>query len=140
MALFKDSDNTVYNWVSQNLLDESSYIKNDLTLAIKINQTIVAGVIFSFLGNVCYLSIYASSPLWCNRQNLSKIFDIALAKAKIVKCCVSHKNIKINRLLLGLNLHREGLLRFARQNGSHEIVYSITKAELRKKRWYLCQE
>ena len=136
--LERDESGKIFEWVVDNLKDDEKY-KNDLTLGIKCGiKGLVGGIIYSVSDDICYLSIYTTSPKWCTKENLSKIFKIPFEAldCKIVKCLVSNKNKKINKLLWGLKLKEEGLLRYHRQDGSHERVFSLTYDELKKKRWY----
>lgn len=136
--IYRDKTDKTFNWVLDNLKDKEHYI-NDLTLAIKndINE-LVAGVIYSRDRDITYLTIYAANPSWCTRKNLSTIFKIPFEvfDSKIVKCVTSHKNKKVNRLLWGLKLKEEGHIRFDRVDGSHSKIFSLTKKELKTKKWY----
>lgn len=115
-------------------------ISETLTIAIVNNkEELLAGLTY-FLDskNICYLTVVSNSPYWALPQTLSEICRIGFNdfKAKIIKCEVSNKNVKINKLLKGLGMVKEGLLRYGRQDGTHEIIYSITEKEFIKKRWY----
>ena len=140
MEIFKD-DGRVYDWVVQKLDNGESY-RNDLTIGIRNDKLeLIAGIIYSVVGDITYLSIYATDPKWCSSSHLTKIFKLPFEvfESKIVKCITDSKNKKVNKLLWGLKLKEEGLLRFARANGSHERVFSLTEKELKTKRWYKCQ-
>lgn len=141
MELCKDADGNVYKWALDGLsqTEGALQIPNHLTIAVRDSGVIYAGIIFSVIGDICWLTIYAESPRWCQKGILSGIFEIALGLGKIAKCGTGHKNKRINKLLWGLGLHREGMLRYSRPNGQHEIIWSITAKELKKKRWYKCQ-
>lgn len=113
-------------------------LKNDLTLVAKCdNNKIIAGVVYSVIGKIVYLSIYSNSPKWCTKKNINQILGcpFELFDIKIVKAATSNRNKKSNKLLRGLNLREEGFIRFAREDGSHEVIYSITKKELKEKWW-----
>lgn len=137
MEIFKDTDGSVFNWIVKSL-NNGEYYKNDLTIGIKYDNDLVTGIIYSVEDSITYLSIYATNPKWCTKENLSRIFELPFVKfnSKIVKCLTSHKNRRINRLLWGLGLREEGHLRFARADGTDEKVFSITLKELKKKEWY----
>ncbi len=137
MEIFKDKDGSVFNWVVKNLKNGELY-RNDLTIGIRCDNRLICGIIYTVEDKITYLSIFATSPKWCNRTNLSRIFELPFKvfKSKIVKCLTSHKNKRINKLLWGLKLTEEGHLRFARANGTHLKVFSVTEYELKKKRWY----
>ena len=132
MVIFKD-DGKVFEWVKKSL-DNGEYYKNDLTIGIKDDRIgLIAGIIYSVVDNITYISIYAENPKWCTASNLTKIFELPFKvfNSKIVKCITDSKNKKVNKLLWGLKLKEEGLLRFARSDGSHERVFSITEKELK---------
>ena len=133
MGIFKDENNEVFNWVVNNLKNGEDY-KNDLTIAITLDNLVIAGVIYSLQNGICYLSIYSTSPKWAS--HLSKIFEIALNFSPIVKCLTSSKNKKINKFLQGIGMVKEGVLRFERADGTHSVVWSLTEKELKKKRWF----
>ena len=137
MEIFKDIDGHVFEWVISKLNNGEEY-SNDLTLGIKLDNILICGIVFSVSAHITYLSIYATNPAWCNRTNLTKIFGLPFDAfgSKAVKCLTSHKNRKINKLLWGLGLKEEGHLRYARADGSHQKVFSITQDELKKKEWY----
>lgn len=138
--LVYDKTGSIFNWIISKLNNKELY-KNDLTLGFIYDTNIVGGVIYSIENKICYLSIYSETPKWCTKENLSKIFIIPFEDlgCKIVKCLTSARNKKINKLMFGLRLRHEGHLRFARADGSHENVFSITEKELKKKRWFKCQ-
>ena len=137
MEIIKDVDGSIYSWVVENLDNGEDY-KNDLTVGIKVGNVYVCGIIYSTDKYATYLSIYATDPKWCTPNNLSRIFELPFKvfKTKIVKCLTSHKNKRINKLLWGLKLKEEGHLRFARADGTHLKIFSLTKKELEEKGWY----
>jgi RimJ/RimL family protein N-acetyltransferase len=131
-----DTDNEVYKWVVSGLNNGEIYT-NDKTIAILSNDIVIAGVIFSIDNNICWLSIFTSSPKWSTRKVLNQIMDMAFGfDVKIVKCSVSGENKKIINFLERLGWWQEGCLRYGRADGSDEIVYSLTNEEWKVKRWY----
>jgi hypothetical protein len=137
MIISKDKGE-VYNWVINSLDEDLTGLPNDLTIGIFGCNMLLAGVIYTNVDNICYLTINAVSPKWCTRENLSKIFNIPFEAfgSKIVKCATSSKNKRVNKLLTGLKLREEGHLRCSRPDGSDEKVFSITQKELKRKEWY----
>ena len=139
MDMFKDKTGEVYKWVVDNCLNgDTEDTDNDLTLGIKCGNKLVAGVVYSNVGKITYLTIYAENPRWCTKANLTRLFEVPFKvfDSKIVKCCTSHKNKRINKLLWGLKLREEGHLRYTRRDSSHLKVFSMTYNELKQKRWY----
>ena len=137
MVKVDNENKDVYRFICDKL---KMNILSNLTLAIVNDKEELLGGIAYYLdnNNICHLTVVSNSPYWALPQTLSEILKIGFNdfKAKIIKCEVSHKNTKIIRLLSGLGLVKEGLLRYARQDGTHEIVFSITEKEFIKKRWY----
>jgi hypothetical protein len=139
MVMFVDKTGEVYNWVLSKACDgDIEYTPNDLTIGIMCDKVLTAGVIYSNVGCITYLSIYADNARWCTKANLTRLFELPFDefKSKIVKCNTSHKNKRINKLLYGLKLRDEGHLRYTRDDQSHLKVFSITEEELKTKRWY----
>jgi hypothetical protein len=139
MELCRDTTGSVYDWVISNLsrYEPGLQIPNHLTVAARDKGIIYAGIVYSRIGHICWMTIYAASPIWATRGNISKIIDIAVTTGSTVaKCATNIKNKKINKLLSGLGFHRDGVMRYARPSGKHEIVWSITRHELKSKRWY----
>lgn len=138
MDIVRDVNNAVYNWTLQNLrLTQGNIcIPNTLTIAVRVDTNVIAGVIYSAVDRICYISIYAENPIWCTPGILTRIFNMGFAFGKIVKCATDARNNRINRLLKGLGLRREGKLRMARPNGHDEYVWSLTKWEFKKRSWH----
>jgi hypothetical protein len=139
MVMFRfvvDDNNEVYNFIIDKL--ENGVYPNDLTLGIYDDNILIGGVLYSLVNDICYISFYAKDPKWATKKNLSFIFALPFNKfqSKIVKCCTSSKNKRVNKLLWGLKLRHEAHLRFGRLDGTDENVFSITEDELKQKRWY----
>ena len=99
---------------------------------------LVAGITFYRKGQVCLITAVAKNSTWCLPQTLSELFNIAFdfLKCKIAKFEVSHKNERANKFCKGIGCVKEGLLRYDRHDGTHNIVWSLTKKEVLKKGWY----
>jgi hypothetical protein len=138
MEIFKDETGAVYQAVLNGLKEDLSGLQNDLTIGVKCGKLLLAGVVYSVVGKVCCMTIYSTSPSWCTKANLSQLFELPfdIFDIKVVKAGVSHKNKKANKFLRRLKLREEGYLRYARSDGSHEVVFSLTLKELKEKRWY----
>lgn len=133
MEIVKDNHNRVYDWV----VEKTGIISpNHLTIAVRDDNIIVAGVIYAKVNNVVYMTMYSESPQWCVPGIITGIIEIGLGLGLIVKVCTSYNNHRANKLLWGLGFHKEAFLRFGRPNGEHELVWSITEKELKQKRWY----
>lgn len=143
MKIVRDDKNKIYTWVIENLnrTEGIGEYPNTLTLGLlDADDIIIAGVIYSAIGHMVYLSIYAKSPVWCQPGILTRIFNVGFSMATIVKCATDVDNLRINRLLHGLGMKKEGVLRRARDNGRDEIVWSLTKNEFNNQRWNRCQK
>lgn len=139
----EDKTGEVYKWVLSNLNDiyipcAEEECPNDLTVGIMCGKVLIAGVIFSVVGCITYLTIYADNPRWCTRATMSRIFELPFNRfnSKIVKCTTSHKNKQANKFLWGLKLRDEGHLRYTRDDSSHLKIFSMTQDELKEKWWY----
>jgi len=137
MEIYKDTTGEIYNSVV-NGLREKLTIPNDLTVGVFSGKVFLAGVIYSVVDKVCYMTINTTNPKWCTRANLSRLFEMPfdLFDIKIVKAVTSHKNKKANWFLRRLKLREEGYLRCSRADGTHEVVFSLTLEELKEKEWY----
>lgn len=137
MELVKDNENRIYDWVvaGLNKTERPGDYPNTLTIGVRENNTIFAGVIYSKVGHVVYISIYAEHPKWCTPGILTRIFKVGFALGGICKAATDAENNKINRLMKGLGLVKEGVLRRGRENGHDEIIWSLTEEEFATKRW-----
>lgn len=137
MELVKDNGQRIYAWVIGGLAATGNFddCPNTLTIGVRENNTIFAGIIYSKVGHVVYISIYAEHPKWCTPGILTRIFKVGFALGGICKAATDAENNKINRLMKGLGLVREGVLRRGRENGHDEIIWSLTEEEFATKRW-----
>lgn len=137
MELVKDNENRIYDWVVSGLnkTEGTGDYPNTLTIGVREDNTIFAGVVYSKVGNVVYISIYAEHPKWCTPGILTRIFKVGFALGGICKAATDAENNKINRLMKGLGLVKEGVLRRGRENGHDEIIWSLTEEEFATKRW-----
>lgn len=136
MEIFRDNTGDIYNWVVSSLDNDELY-PNDLTLGIFNDNILIAGIIYSVIDKEVFLSIYSTTPKWCSRKTLSILFDIpfSILSAELVKCAVSNKNVKINKLLKGLGFIKDDG-RAKRKDGSHLVIYSIDNKMLNNKEWF----
>lgn len=137
MVVADNNARDIYNWVCKSL---KMTLSNTVTMGVVDDKgSLLAGIVY-FVDDfrICHISVYAKSPLWLMPGRLNEILKIGfdMLDCKILKFEVSHKNARAIKLLKGLHLVQEGLLRFARKDGTHEIVFSLTKKEMFKKRWY----
>jgi hypothetical protein len=137
MEIFRDNTGGVYNWVVKSLNNNEDY-PNDLTIGIVYDNIIIAGVIYSVVGDETYISIYATSPKWITKKTASTILELPFKafNSKKVICATSASNKRINKLLRGLNLKEEKTKNY-RKDGSNLYLFSITQDELNKERWYV---
>lgn len=118
-------------------------------LGFNVAQTVTVGVVndrqrliggFSFYkdGKICLVTAYAENPGWCTPETLSELLRIPfeMLDCKIAKFETSNKNEKANRFCKGIGCVKEGILRYAHHDGTHQVVWSLTKQELFKKGWY----
>ena len=141
IKLCKDFDNAVYKLVIDRLRETEGEIEvhNSLTLGFldDSDNKIIGGVIFSLTGRCCFFTIWADSVMWCSRSNLTNIFEIAFDFGAVaIKCATNFHNFRVNKLVRGLGFRREGILRFQRPDGSDEIVWSMTKKEMKNQKWW----
>lgn len=143
VSLHKDFNHIAYDMIIDSLARRENWtncnVPNNLTIAFfdEDAKKITGGVILSLTAHCCYLTIYASDSRWCSRSNLANIFNVGFDFGSVViKCATDFSNYKINKLLRGLGFRREGILRFARDNGNDEIVWSLSRREMQDQRWY----
>ena len=99
---------------------------------------LIGGFTFYREGFVCHITAVAKNSSWCTPKTLSELLDIPFdfLRCKIAKFEVSHKNERANRFCKGIGCVKEGLLRFDRHDGTHNIVWSLTRKEILKQGWY----
>jgi hypothetical protein len=137
--LCKDLDGRVYRLVCENLAraEGDCRVANSLTLGFLDGEKIIGGIIYTMVGKMCFLTIWAENPKWCSRTNLARIFGLGFAGgAAVIKCATDYSNRRVNKLLRGLGFRREGILRFARDNGHDEIVWGLTETEMKSQKWF----
>lgn len=136
MIIADNNDHEIYKWLCSAL---NMQVASNLTMGVIDKQGVfIAGVSYFKKGGVCLITAAAKNGSWCMPQTLSELLRIPfeLLNCKIAKFEVSHKNEKANRFCRGIGCVKEGLLRFDRQDGTHNIVWSLTKKEILKKGWY----
>lgn len=101
-------------------------------------QRLIAGFSYYQNGKICQITACADTPRWCTPETLSELLRIPfdLLKCKIAKFETSNKNVKANRFCKGIGCVKEGVLRYAHHDGTHQVVWSLTKQEISKKGWY----
>lgn len=99
---------------------------------------LIGGFTFFKKDRVCLITAVAKSSRWCTPKTLSDLLDIPFdfLHCKIAKFEVSHKNDRANKFCKGIGCVKEGLLRYDRFDGTHNIVWSLTRKEILKKGWY----
>ena len=137
MVVADNENKEIYKYVCEKL---NMNLAETITMAVMDDKgELLAGVVYyKDEYGICHISVQADKPTWALPKRLCDVLRVGFdfLKCKILKFEVSHKNTRAVKLLKGLGVVREGLLRFNRADGTHEIVFSLTEKEFRKKRWY----
>lgn len=136
MVVADNNKQDIYNWVCERLGYKCA---NTVTVGVLgPTQRLIAGISYFQKGLVCLISAAADDSSWCMPETLSELLRIPfeLLKCKVAKFEVSNKNVQANRFCKGIGCVKEGVLRYDRDDGTHTIVWSLTKKEISKKRWY----
>lgn len=136
MIIADNNNRDIYRWLCDTLKMDAA---STLTMGVIDGKgNLIAAVAYFKKSKVCLMTAAAKNGSWCMPQTLSELLRIPfeLLNCKIAKFEVSHKNEKANRFCRGIGCVKEGLLRFDRQDGTHNIVWSLTKKEILKKGWY----
>lgn len=135
--IIADNDNQdIYRWLCNTL---AMKVASTLTMGVVDEKNdLVAAIAYFKKGQVCWITAAAKNGSWCKPQTLSELLRIPfeLLKCKIAKFETSHKNKKANRFCKGIGCVREGLLRYERTDGTHNVIWSLTLKEISKKGWY----
>ena len=126
----------VYKWLCNKLGLE---VAQTVTVAVvDENKNIVAAISYYKDGPTCLISAAAENGSWCTPRTLSELLRIPfeMLVCKVARFEISHKNERANRFCKGIGCVKEGLLRYAHHDGTHKVVWSLTKKELVKKKWY----
>lgn len=125
----------IYKWMCEKL---GFNVAHTITVGVLEEGELIAGISYHKNNKVCSITAVASNGSWCKPETLSELLRIPfdLLGCKIAKFETSVKNNKANRFCKGIGCVKEGLLRYAHHDGTHEIVWSLTKKEICKKGWY----
>lgn len=135
MVIADNDNHEIYAWLCKKLGFE---VAQTVTLGVLDEEKkLIMAVAYYQIGKVCLLTAAAENGSWCKPQTLSEIlrvpFDLG---AKVARFEVSVKNEKANRFCKGIGCVKEGILRYAHHDGTHQVVWSLTKKEISKKGWY----
>lgn len=136
MIIADNNEQEIYKWVCNQL---AMKVLNTLTMGVLDKEgNLIAGISYFKKGQICLITAVAKNGSWCRPQTLSELLRIPfdLLKCKIAKFETSHKNQKANRFCKGIGCVKEGLLRYERPDGTHNVIWSLTKKEILKKGWY----
>lgn len=136
MVIADNNNHDIYKWVCGKLGYNAAQ-----TVTVGVlgeHHELTAGITYFKKGAVCLISAAAENGSWCMPETLSELLRIpfTLLNCKVAKFETSHKNEKANRFCKGIGCVKEGILRFDREDGTHTIVWSLTKKEISKKGWY----
>jgi RimJ/RimL family protein N-acetyltransferase len=136
MVVADNNKHEIHKW----LCDELKFpVAQTVTVGVlNENQRLIAGFSYFKDGPVCLITAYAKNPYWCGPGTLSELMRIPfeLLGCKIAKFETSNKNVKANRFCKGIGCVKEGLLRYGHHDGTHRVVWSLTKREILDKGWY----
>ena len=136
MVVADNNKQEIYNWVCERLGYKCA---QTVTVGVLSDtKRLIAGISYYQNGLVCLISAAADSASWCMPETLSEILRVPfdVLNCKVVKFEVSNKNDRANRFCKGIGCVKEGILRFDRDDGTHTVVWSLTKKEISKKGWY----
>lgn len=136
MVIADNNNADIYKW----LCNELGYAPLEtVTLGVlDETQKLIMAVSYFKKGPNCLLSAAASSARWCKPETLSAILRVPFDDlgCKVARFEVSVKNKRANRFCKGIGCVKEGILRYAHHDGTHQVVWSLTKKEISKKGWY----
>lgn len=136
MVVADNNNHEIYEWVCKKLGYKAAQ-----TITVGVlgpTQRLLAGISYFKKGHVCLISAAAQNSSWCMPETLSELLRIPfeILGCKVAKFETSHKNDRANKFCRGIGCVKEGILRFDREDGTHTIVWSLTKKEISKKGWY----
>lgn len=136
MVIADNNNGDIYKW----LCNELGYAPLEtVTLGVLDDrQKLIMAVSYFKKGAVCLLSAAAINASWCKPETLSEILRVPFNElgCKVARFETSVKNAKANRFCKGIGCVKEGLLRYAHHDGTHQVVWSLTKKEISNKGWY----
>lgn len=136
MVIADNNRHDIHKWMCDALKFD---VAQTVTLGV-LNETqkLIAGFSYFKKGQICLITAYAENPNWCTPETLSELLRVPFEAlgCKIAKFETSNKNEKANRFCKGIGCVREGILRYAHHDGTHQVVWSLTKREILNKGWY----
>jgi len=136
MVIADNNAGDIYKW----LCKELGYAPLEtVTLGVLNDKDeLIMAVAYFKKGASCLLSAAATKASWCKPETLTKILRVPFddLNCKVARFEVSVKNARANRFCKGIGCVKEGILRYAHHDGTHQVVWSLTKKEISKKGWY----
>ena len=136
MVVADNEAKEIYKWLCEKL---GYQVAETVTLGVlDDNNKLIMAVSYYKDGLSCLLSAAAENGSWCKPETLSKLLLVPFddLDCSVARFEVSVKNEKANRFCKGIGCVKEGLLRFAHNDKTHQVVWSLTKKEILKKGWY----
>ena len=135
MIIADNEKHDIHSWMCEKLGFD---VAQSVTVGVLEDGKLIAGISYFKKGLVCSITAVASNGSWCKPETLSELLRIPFdtLKCKVAKFETSVYNKVANRFCRGIGCVKEGLLRYAHNDGTHEIVWSLTKKEICKKGWY----
>lgn len=136
MVIADNNDKEIYQWLCKKL---GFNVAETVTLGVVDEQgKINMAVSYFKKGPSCLLTAAAENGSWCKPETLTKILRVSFDDlgCKVARFEVSVKNANANRFCKGIGCVKEGILRYAHHDGTHQVVWSLTKKEISKKGWY----
>lgn len=136
MVVADNNSGDIYNWLSREL-GYTPLATTTLGVLDEKDELIMAVSYFK-KGASCLLSAAAKNAEWCKPETLTKLLRVPFddLNCKVARFEISVKNKRANRFCKGIGCVKEGLLRFAHHDNTHQVVWSLTKKEISKKGWY----
>jgi len=131
--IFLDLKGDVVSWVGNGLKEHTCWVGQNMTLGIKREGRLIAGIVFHDIRvrRDVWLTIFSTDKKWCNRRVLRAVFNIAFnfLKCQRVSVKVDALNFQSQKLVEGLGFKKEGILRSYEDNGHDGFIYSMLKNE-----------
>ncbi len=131
--IISDLSGEVVHFVCRGLNENEDWVGQNITLGIKLNHELIAGIIINDIraGLDCWLTIFSCDKRWCNKRVLRAVFDVVFdfLKCKRVGVMVDVQNAKSRTLVERLGFQKEGILRAFLNNGHDALIYSMLKKE-----------
>lgn len=131
--IFVDLTGEVVRFVCDGLKIDTNWVKTNLTLGIRLDHRLIAGIIFNDFnpGVNVWLTIFSTDKRWCNRRVLRTVFGIAfdLFCVRRISIMIDETNFKSQKLAEGLGFVKEGVLRAFSDDGRDRIIFSMLKNE-----------